>query len=875
MTKEPSSKLEELIVALQQLQLTGTEIAEVLWLAHQRQQFAEKTEAPPKPEEPETVTQEQTSTQKNPLPQTSLPTPPPTTAIAEVYTKSGNSTSTSANTLSIKAPDASALRQPLKLMRALRPLMQKIPSGTEIILDEEATANRIAEERIRIPVLKSALEPALDLALVVDESNTMIFWQKTVQELQKLLETQGAFRDVQTWGLVTNNPGNNPGNNPENNPENNPGNNQEEIFLRRGTGKKAYHHRLHKPRELVDPSGRRLILVVSDCVSDIWRNGKALSVLRIWSQKSPVAILQMLPQWLWLRTGLSSGAKVQLGSLTPRIVNQGLLIKEILLWDDINFATGTKIPVLTLEPEVALNWSNIIAGKSFAKVSGFVFSSETLTEADRVKEVINAEIISNEEIVSSFRRTASPIARKLASLLSSAPVITLPIVRLIQENMLKESQQVHVAEVFLGGIFKATKEITPLSNPDEIEFRFINEETRDIFLNAAPAIDALAVVDAISKYFAKKLNKTMSEFNALLRKPEQTNIEGLDIKPFAIVTAKVLRRLGGDYVRFAEELEGKGQISSAGGTGQEIVLETFGFDVATVEVIPAKGRRGTPEINIVKHREHAQFFPEKLPDNITLEMVSIPGGKFIMGSPKTEEESSNSERPQHEVTVPPFFMGKYPITQAQWRAVATLPQVNRILNPNPSRFKGDDLPVETISWDEAVEFCDRISKYTGKNYRLPSEAEWEYACRGGTTTPFHFGETITPGLANYNGEYTYGSGTKGENRRKTTPVGSFKVANAFGLFDMHGNVLERCLDDWHENYEDAPNDGSPRLKPINENDNRRKMLRGGSWFVNPENCRSASRDNENFGFNDDNVGFRVVFASVAYRFYMGSQKTIN
>jgi formylglycine-generating enzyme required for sulfatase activity len=292
-------------------------------------------------------------------------------------------------------------------------------------------------------------------------------------------------------------------------------------------------------------------------------------------------------------------------------------------------------------------------------------------------------------------------------------------------------------------------------------------------------------------------------------------------------------------------------------------LQTFEFEVATVEVIPAKGRRKTPEINIVKRKEQAQLFIEKLPNDIILEMVSISGGKFLMGSPETEEESSNSERPQHEVTVPPFFMGKYPITQAQWRAVATLPQVNCTLKPDPSGFKGDDLPVETISWDEAVEFCDRISKYTGKNYRLPSEAEWEYACRGGTTTPFHFGETITPELANYNGEYTYGSGTKGENKSQTTPVGSFKVANAFGLFDMHGNVWERCLDDWHDSYKNAPKDGSAWLnqQQKSDNDNQIKMLRGGSWILSPEYCRSASRDLNDFDY--DVVGFRVVFASVA------------
>jgi formylglycine-generating enzyme required for sulfatase activity/uncharacterized protein with von Willebrand factor type A (vWA) domain len=257
-------------------------------------------------------------------------------------------------------------------------------------------------------------------------------------------------------------------------------------------------------------------------------------------------------------------------------------------------------------------------------------------------------------------------------------------------------------------------------------------------------------------------------------------------------------------------------------------LSQFSFDVVTVN---ARGKI------IKREQRQAQYFIENLPDGVTLEMVAIPGGAFLMGSPESEKESLDSERPQHEVTVQPFFMGKYPVTQAQWRAVANLPQINRELDPDPSRFKGDERPVEKISWYEAVEFCDRLSKYVGKKYRLPSEAEWEYACRAGTTTPFHFGETITPELANYNGNYTYCSGSTGEYRKQTTPVGRFQIANAFGLFDMHGNVWEWCADCWHRNYEGAP---SESIVWKSDNDNQH-MLRGGSWLHIPGHCRSAYR----------------------------------
>lgn len=273
---------------------------------------------------------------------------------------------------------------------------------------------------------------------------------------------------------------------------------------------------------------------------------------------------------------------------------------------------------------------------------------------------------------------------------------------------------------------------------------------------------------------------------------------------------------------------------------------------------PTVNRRGQVIKQVTKT---AQYFTENLPNNITLEMVSIPGGKFMMGSPEDEAERYNDESPQHEVIVPPFFMGKYPVTQAQWRAVATLPQVNRPLKSDPSNFKGDNLPVEQISWYEAVEFCDRLSKYTQKNYRLPSEAEWEYACRADTTTPFHFGETITSDLANYHAEVTYADAPKGKVVGQTTPVGSFKFANAFGLYDMHGNVREWCADHWHSEYQYAPTDGSAWIDNISENDNQSRLLRGGSWYHFPWACRSAYRNCGGPDNRNDFIGFRVVVSA--------------
>jgi formylglycine-generating enzyme required for sulfatase activity len=249
-------------------------------------------------------------------------------------------------------------------------------------------------------------------------------------------------------------------------------------------------------------------------------------------------------------------------------------------------------------------------------------------------------------------------------------------------------------------------------------------------------------------------------------------------------------------------------------------------------------------------------YREDLGGGVALTMVKIPAGSFLMGSPKDEPERSEFEGPQHEVTLGSFFMGQTSITQAQWRAVASWQKLERDLEPDPSTFKGANRPVEQVSWFDALEFCRRLSKRTGQRYGLPSEAQWEYACRAGSTTPFHCGATLTPELANYDGNYCYGNGPKGTYRVQTTEVTSFP-ANGWGLHDMHGNVWEWCQDHWHDSYNFAPGDDQPWLIPAAADDQPR-LLRGGSWNVNPWYCRSAYRVRDRPVIADCNVGFRVV-----------------
>jgi formylglycine-generating enzyme required for sulfatase activity len=252
---------------------------------------------------------------------------------------------------------------------------------------------------------------------------------------------------------------------------------------------------------------------------------------------------------------------------------------------------------------------------------------------------------------------------------------------------------------------------------------------------------------------------------------------------------------------------------------------------------------------ISRTQGQAEVIRENIGNGVFLEMVKIPGGRFLMGSPDTEAQRGSSEGPQHYVDVPEFFMGKYAVTQGQWKAV---------MGNNPSRFKfwlnGASLPVERVSWYDATKFCQKLSQITGKRYSLPSESQWEYACRAGTTTPFYFGETITSKLANYNGSITYADAPKGKDREETTNVGIFPP-NAFGLYDMHGNVWEWCADEWHSKYHGAPTDGSVWL----DGNKDTSPLRGGSWAFLPTFCRSAIRINC-FRRDDHHyiAGFRVV-----------------
>ncbi|BAZ22805.1 hypothetical protein NIES4073_36920 [Kalymmatonema gypsitolerans NIES-4073] len=863
-------------------------------------------------------------------------------------------------------PAAPALRNQLDLARSLRPLMRKVPSRTRFELDEDATVAQIAETGVWLPVVRPVPERWLQLDLVVEESKTTVIWERAIMELNHLVEYQGAFRYVRTWRMSAQT-------------------GKVQLFSRWRDGsihsvaktELAINQRSHTPAELIDPTGRRLILLVTDCTSALWRQSLIYETLLAWSKVQPVAIFQMFPERLWSRTALRDGHIVKLGSLVPGLLSNQLVIEGLpQRLEQRNHQDLVTVPIITLDAASMLLWARVASGFGDYRTPARTFDLSFIRRQAEKGRLDSSPRSTSErtaqERVALFRSTASKTAQQLADLMAATPV-SLPVIDLLRDafhgDFQEEVQQSHVAEVLLSGLLRRCD--TEEDDLCRYEFwgdnsRNGDERVRDILLGDTSVLKTIEVLNVLSASICQKLGSPSKTFEALLGdihtlESNQWNA----VLPFARVGLDVLRRLGGEYAALAQQYssvtEPEVRLPKILPPLEELPFEvatiiisdepetTFEFEVALIEVnqsaqistdsplemlneeiftktgkhlndaeqlvlqgtlanqtyeqIAASADYSVPDLKNVaiklwevlsevfgekvtkrnlqsvlgrwaasrqltihRHLSQAQCFIEDLGNGVQLEMVAIPEGSFLMGSPEDELEHHESESPQHTVTISPFYMGKYPVTQAQWQAVAALPQVNRELKRDPSYFKGANRPVEQVSWYDAVEFCDRLSQYTGKSYRLPSEAEWEYACRARTTTPFHFGETITSELANYDANSTYGNGVKGTYRGETTEVGSFGVANAFGLYDIHGNVWEWCLDDWHDNYEGAPTDGSPWFNDDNDNISQRQgraVLRGGSWVSNPTSCRSASRYYFNRAGRDYfnlYFGFRVVCA---------------
>ncbi|MDJ0903454.1 MAG: SAV_2336 N-terminal domain-related protein [Xenococcus sp. MO_188.B8] len=562
---------------------TARELAEIFWLAvHldevKQQTPQEKPQEEPKQQTPQEKPQEepkQQTPQEKPQeePKQQTPQEKPQEEPKQDSNKKRQSQKVSITHsqprqkgVSIKVPAAPAIRNALELRRALRPLMRKVPSPTEKILDEEATVYRIAEQDIWVPVFQPQPQKWLELALVVEKSNSTAVWKPTIRELEKLLKYHGAFRDVRTWELKVT-------------PT------VSELFPLKLSSQSSSNQNntrddnstSYSPDILIDPKGQRLILLVSDCISTAWRNKFIHPVLTLWGNKGLLTTLQLLPEQLWERTALSSETPVQLSSLKPGVPNSQLIAKnwdeddiEDCIFEKNNGENSTLIesismPIIILEPQPLLTWSRVIAGFGNITTAGFKFSLHINSNSKPLPELENGTSPTSEKntfqtppqlsadaLVNRFRATASPTARRLAGLMAAAPV-SLPVVQLIQKTLLPNSRQIHAAEVFMSGLLKST---TPQNTQaDYIEYEFI-PGVRELLVDSVPKSKTISVIDEVSEYIAQRLCLSVREFEAQLLLPlSGDNNLATKIRPFAKIKAQVLRRLGGKYADMAQELE--------------------------------------------------------------------------------------------------------------------------------------------------------------------------------------------------------------------------------------------------------------------------------------------------------------------------------
>lgn len=421
----------------------------------------------------------------------------------------------------------------------------------------------------------------------------MLIWRRTVWELKKLFTHYGAFRDVRTWSLVVD---------------------KEQLGILPRMGMVAKRTMIRSPSELIDPNNRRLILIASDCLSSIWQEQTILPVLENWANNAPVAILQMFPERMWSRTALGQVSSVELYGLAPGVINKDLLVTRSFLWDENNEQkqSKVKIPVFSLEPEVASVWSSMVSGRGSISSAGFLFTSELVSTQELVSLVVfllakagftkfallfvspspsaNSssllEQFTSKELVHQFLGSATPLARRLTTLLAASPVISLPVVRLIQETMLPQSQQVHVAEVLYGGLFLPKSSPNINTHPDEVEYRFLDERIRSVLLESAPVTDTVRI---LSKYIYRKFGRSLDDFIAEWRIWSQREDSTLaqKFRPFAVVTAEVLRRKGRQYLEFVREVETHYGLTS-GSPSQLPQQKIYLFPEDTGETLRAK-----------------------------------------------------------------------------------------------------------------------------------------------------------------------------------------------------------------------------------------------------------------------------------------------
>jgi site-specific DNA-methyltransferase (adenine-specific) len=519
-----------------------------------------------------------------PTPATS-PEPTPTETPEPTPTEASDSIPEQPKGLPFSVPASPALRTRLDLARSLRPLMGKVPSRRCYDLDEAATVTRIAETEVWMPVVRPRPERWLELELVVEDSKTTVIWERAIAELNHLVSYQGAFRHIRTWRLSASGQG------------------QVQLFPRwcgglvpdifsselssKSTNLTVSNQRPRNPKELIDPTGRRLIWLVSDCTSSLWRQGLIHPTLGQWSHSQPVAIVQLFPDHLWPRTALRDGHRVRLRALAAGLP-RGLLPRARLaveglprrlqerLYRDRGEGLVT-VPIVSLDPILMNRWARVVAGTGDTHTPGRTFDltflqSQPQPQLSRQETQGQAPVQPQptaQERVALFRSTASKPARQLANLMAAAPV-SLPVIDLLREaftqEFIEEVQQFHVAEVLLSGLLRRCD----LEDSQACRYEFWGDDSdnpeervRDILLGDTSRSRTVQVLDLLSQQITTKLGSPAPTFEALLQELHQTPDGELwrVAQPFAKIGLGVLRRLGGDYSALARRYEASTELT--------------------------------------------------------------------------------------------------------------------------------------------------------------------------------------------------------------------------------------------------------------------------------------------------------------------------
>ncbi|MEK7989634.1 MAG: SAV_2336 N-terminal domain-related protein, partial [Thiotrichaceae bacterium] len=518
---------------------TAEELADALWFAMQMKPYVDVIESKPL----ESTEQDKTQipfpeNTKDPIPAQETAEDKPdspqddSTDKQETETPISHSISLPSSTGSdvgepIRVPATTMLPDVLLLERALRPLIHKTQSGRRDVLDEDATVQFIAEQGIWLPILKNLTEPWFDVVLVVDESASMRVWQKTMNEWYSLLQRHAAFRHIRRFAFRYEQPIKD--------------SQDKQLKVRLYSGS-----RVCQTKELIDPHGRQVILIASDCASPAWYSGEIAAYFDTWGKTNPVAIVQMLPQRLWTNCGLGETMRTYLHAAAPSLPNTKWVIDDDWIEHQPN---GMKMPVITLEPESLQFWARSLMGKADAWISGVVF--QTAAEQKAFVEGISSEqkqvarSVTAEQRLQRFYALASPMAQELAEYLAAAP-LCLDVMRLVQRVMLPQSRQVHLAEIFLSGLIKRSEQ------HEYIEYEF-HDGVRDLLLESALLPDSVDVLKAVSKYLAQRWGYPL-DFQAVLANPNA--FEGIPIEDqhckFAEISGKVLEQLGGEYSNLAK-----------------------------------------------------------------------------------------------------------------------------------------------------------------------------------------------------------------------------------------------------------------------------------------------------------------------------------